>query len=130
VQANDIPQSPRFTVTVNDRIAVIAPSVETFMYREAQEFDHLFEQLRGKGFTHFIIELGTCDYISSEGLGAIASCWKWCHDEGMGRLSVILQQNTDNEVSNLFEITGLTRIIGSAIQPTLKDALKYIREFA
>jgi hypothetical protein len=35
-----------------------------------------------------------------------------------------------NEVRNLFEIIGLSRMIGSALQPTLPQALNYLKEFA
>jgi hypothetical protein len=45
-------------------------------------------------------------------------------------MAAIISQKPDNEVMNLFEIIGLSRMIGNALQPTLTDALKYMKEFA
>jgi hypothetical protein len=85
--------------------------------------------LREKGLKRFVVDLSTCTYISSEGLTCTAACWKWCHDEGNGHMAAIIPQSPGNEVRNLFDIIGLSRMIGSALQPSLNQALKYLREF-
>lgn len=100
------------------------------MGREAQEFDKLLDKLRLEKYRRFVINLASCDYVSSEGLGVIAACWNWCHDQNNGHMALVLSNDPANEVHNLFEITGLSRVIGSAIQPTLHDALNYIRKFS
>ena len=100
------------------------------MVPEAQEFDALLGKLRENSCTQFVIDLGGCKYISSEGLGSIATCWEWCHDEEEGRMSVVLPHDAPEEVRNLFEITGIARAIGSALQPTVDDAKNYLRTFS
>jgi hypothetical protein len=45
-------------------------------------------------------------------------------------MTAIIPQTPGNEVKNLFDIIGLSRMIGSALQPTLSQALRYLKEFA
>jgi anti-anti-sigma regulatory factor len=122
--------SPSFRINYNEDIAILVPHEKAFMRFQAKEFDRIFELLRKAGHHRFILDFSACDYISSEGLTSTASCWKWCHDEGNGHMAAIISQKPDNEVMNLFEIIGLSRMIGNALQPTLVDALKYMKEFA
>jgi anti-anti-sigma factor len=123
-------ESSRFRVAVDKKTVVVSPREQVFMGREAQEFDKLLDRLRLKNYRRFVIDLASCNYVSSEGLGVIAACWNWCHDESNGRMALVLSNDPANEVYNLFEITGLSRVIGSAIQPSLQDALNYIRKFS
>jgi len=122
--------SSAFRVTIDKDIAILQSVDASVMHFQAQEFNRIFDLLREQGFRRFIIDLSTCEYISSEGLTCTASCWKWCHDEGNGHMVAIVPQNPDNEVRNLFDIIGLSRMIGSALQPALTQALKYLREFS
>jgi hypothetical protein len=123
-------RSPSFRVTFDEDIAIISPVDKAFMRFQAKEFDRIFELLRKDATRRFILDFSSCDYISSEGLASTASCWKWCHDDGHGQMAAIVPQGPDNEVRNLFEIIGLSRMIGSALQPTLASALKYLKEIA
>jgi anti-anti-sigma factor len=82
------------------------------------------------GVTRLVLDLSDCEYISSEGLGATARCWKLCHEDGKGQMAVVLPSSPVSEVRNLFEIIGLSRMIGSAIQPTVNDAIAYIQKFS
>ena len=122
--------SQAFHITIDDAIAILQAVDPSFMHFQAQEFDRIFDLLRKKGYRQFILDLTPCEYISSEGLTCVALCWKWCHDEGNGQMAAIVPQNPENEVRNLFEIIGLSRMIGSALQPTLSQAIRYLREFA
>jgi hypothetical protein len=45
-------------------------------------------------------------------------------------MAAVVPLDPENEVRNLFEIIGLARMIGNALQPTLADAIKYLKEFA
>ncbi len=45
-------------------------------------------------------------------------------------MAVVLSASSGNEVRNLFEIIGLSHMIGSAIQPTLDDAIIYVKNFS
>jgi len=122
--------SSAFQVTTENNIAILQSLEASFMHPQAQEFYRIFDLLRKQGICRFVIDLSTCEYISSEGLTCTASCWKWCHDEGNGHMIAIVPQNPENEVRNLFDIIGLSRMIGSALQPSLAQALNYLREFA
>jgi anti-anti-sigma factor len=112
-----------------DEIACIRFPQKIFQKKQAEEFRSALAELRGRKITRYVVDLSDGEYISSEGLGAIAQCWKWCHDEGNGQMAVVLPPRADSEIRNLFDIIGLSRTIGSALQPTVEDAKKYIRAF-
>ncbi len=97
---------------------------------EAKELRNLFDTAIRSGTTRFVIDLSATDYISSEALGTIAGCFNACAQQISGTLSVILPTEENNEVRNLFDIIGLSRLMGSAIQTSRKDALLYIRDLA
>ena len=123
-------ESCSFRVTIEKDIAVLQSLDASFMHFQAQEFNRIFDLLRRQGYCRYIIDLSTCEYISSEGLTCTASCWKWCHDDGNGHMVAIVPQKPESEVRNLFEIIGLSRMIGSALQPSLTQAIRYLRDFA
>jgi anti-anti-sigma factor len=114
---------------VTGEVAVIGFVSRIFQKYEADDFRMLLNRLRARSIRQYVIDLSGCDYVSSEGLGATAQCWKWCHDEGNGRMAVVLPSQADHEVRNLFDIIGLSRTIGSAIQPTIDDARAYLLAF-
>ena len=122
--------STAFRVTIDGDIAIIKLIEVSFAHFQAQEFDRLTDVLRDKELRRFVVDLSTCEYIASEGLTCTAAFWKWCHDEGNGAMTAIIPQTPGNEVKNLFDIIGLSRMIGSALQPTLSQALRYLKEFA
>jgi|WetSurMetagenome_2_1015567.scaffolds.fasta_scaffold244984_2 anti-anti-sigma regulatory factor len=122
--------SLEFQIKFKGDAVIVKPVEKTFTHQQAAEFNRIFDLLREQGHTRFILDYSTCEYISSEGLTCTASCWKWCHEEKKGNMVAIVPLDPRNEVRNLFEIIGLSRMIGSALQPTLPQALKYLREFA
>jgi anti-anti-sigma factor len=101
-----------------------------FQKSEAQELARLLEELKKSKKARIVVDLSSCQYISSEGLGTVARCWKWCHDEDNGRMAVVIPSDPSNEVRNLFEIIGLARVIGSAVRPSVDDAVTYLQNFA
>ncbi len=122
--------SQEFQVKFKGDVVILKPVQKTFTHLQANEFNRIFELLCERRVSRFILDYSTCEYISSEGLTCTASCWKWCHEEKNGHMVAIVPLDPRNEVRNLFEIIGLSRMIGSALQPTLPQALKYLREFA
>ncbi|MBD3344288.1 MAG: hypothetical protein GF401_04415 [Chitinivibrionales bacterium] len=116
-------------VCLKDDIAVIQFPKKVFQKKEAKEFNAIIESIKEQKYPSIALNLSDCEYVSSEGLGVTAKLWRWCHDEGNGKMAVVLSEDTDNEVRNLFEIIGLARIIGSAIQPSIKDVLNYLKNF-
>jgi anti-anti-sigma regulatory factor len=125
-----LPQSNIFSLALDDDIIIISMRLSSFARTETTEFQTVLEDLRSRGYSKYVLDITACRFVSSEALGMIASCWKWCFDEGNGFLSVVLPSGEGSEVRNLFEITGLCRAIGAAIQPSRTDAINYIREFA
>jgi anti-anti-sigma factor len=126
---NDSGKKAFETKTENDTVIIqaINPSIQ---HTEAREFENLFETLTKKGCTRFILDLSLCEYISSEGLSCTASSWKWCFDEGNGNMVIIVPKDPENEVRHLFEIIGLSRMVGSAMQPDIAHAMRYLKEFS
>lgn len=118
-----------FNVEFAESFPILRPFASIFLKDQVREFKRIIELFRGKKIDNLILDLSGCQYISSDGLGAISSCWKWCHDEGRGRMAVVLSREKGNEVINLFEITGISTTMGSAMQRTVKDALNYLKTF-
>jgi anti-anti-sigma factor len=127
--ASPVPYTSHFTFSSEGTVAMITPRENMFMKREAKEFPLLVEYQVEQGLTRFVVDLSACDYISSEGLGALAKLWKWCDEEQHGQLAVVLSRDDRNEVANLFDITGLARIMGSAVRPSAPDAVSYLNTF-
>ena len=122
--------SQDFQIRYKAKVVIVKPVQKAFTHLQAGEFNRIFDLLREKNYRRFILDFSTCEYISSEGLTCTASCWKWCHEEGNGFMVAIVPLDPANEVRNIFEIIGLSRMIGSALQPTLPHALKYLKEYS
>jgi anti-anti-sigma factor len=118
-----------FEISMEDSITVLRPLTNSFLKLQADEFKRIVETLTQKKHTRIVLDLTGCEYISSDGLGAVAHCWRWCHAEGHGNMAVALSHAKENEVINLFDITGLTTTIGSALQANAHDAINYLLEF-
>jgi hypothetical protein len=127
---NDGIVSSAFGIMIDKDIVIVKATDKSILHSQAQEFNRIFELLKRNGYIRFILDLSICDYISSEGLTCAASCWKWCHDDGNGHMVIIVPQKPENEVRNLFDIIGLSRMVGSALQPKLSNAIRYLREFS
>jgi|GEM_PF-1285432 len=124
-----IPASATIAVTMVDRIPILKPCARSFFSEQAKEFSRLVKSLRRKKQFFLVVDLSECDYISSEGLGIIAACRRWCEEKRRGAMGVVLPPDTDSEVVNLFDITGLSRSIGSALQRSVRDAIAYLKNF-
>ncbi|MDD5674475.1 MAG: STAS domain-containing protein [Chitinivibrionales bacterium] len=127
---NDAFSTLQVHVTVENNVAILSLCEPIFLGKQAKELTGVLQNLLKQSIKAFVFNLGDCDYISSDGLGVVASWWRFCHDQGNGAMAVVLPGKPDSEVANLFEIIGLTRMIGSAVQPSVKDALNYLKEFA
>jgi anti-anti-sigma factor len=121
--------TPQLRVTVENDIALLSPNESLFLGHQAKEMSTIIHKLFDQNITRYVFDLADCTYISSEGLGVFAAWWRFCHEQNKGAMVVVLPDSPNNEVANLFDIIGLSRMIGSAIQPTVKDALNYLKEF-
>jgi hypothetical protein len=116
-------------VAIVEHIPVLRPLTALFLSEQAHEVGRLVSLLRRKKLFNLVIDLSGCEKISSEGLGIVASCWKWCQEKGTGYMGVVLPREAGNEVVSLFDITGLSRSIGSALQRSARDAVTYLKTF-
>lgn len=121
---------PLVEVECREGVAIVRFPSKMFQRAETEALQGKMEELFLRGVTTFIFDLGDCLYISSEGLGTTARYWKFCRDRHKGRMAVVMGEETDPEVQNLFEIIGLAAVIGSAVRPTVDDALKYLKTFS
>jgi anti-anti-sigma factor len=121
--------STLFRVIIVEEVPVLQPFDNRFFVEQANEFGRLVKLLRKKRLFNIVIDLSGCEYISSEGLGIISACRQWCQEKGKGYMGVVLPISGENEVVNLFDITGLSRAIGSALQRSVKDAVTYLKNF-
>ena len=71
------------------------------------------------GFTRLILDISSCDYISSEGLGAIVSLWK----THQNTFVIVISPEDDSSIADLFEMTGLSRVLKGAVYVSLEEAL-------
>jgi anti-anti-sigma regulatory factor len=130
MSSRDKTASRLFNIRIDKDIVLLHPLDKAFLNSQAKEFTLIFEDLKKKGYKKYILDFSQCDYISSEGLSITALCWKWCHDEGNGSMAAVVPDDSSNEVRKLFEIIGLSRMIGSALQPKIATAVTYLRNFS
>jgi anti-anti-sigma regulatory factor len=119
--------SSLFTIRFDKDIAIFSPLDKSFINSQAGEFNRVFDELRQQDFTKFILDFSNCDHISSEGLNITAQCWKVCHDQGYN-LMVVVPEGPKNEVREMFDLIGLSRMIGGSLKPTMLDAILALRE--
>jgi anti-anti-sigma factor len=117
-----------FRICIVEQIPVLRPVDTRFIGEQASELGRIVKILRKKKLFNLVIDLSGCEYISSEGLGIISACRQWCQERKNG-LGIVLPRAGENEVVNLFDITGLSRSIGSALQRSVKDAVSYLKNF-
>jgi anti-anti-sigma regulatory factor len=120
--------SPLFNVRVDNGIAVLQAKDKAFLSSQAKEFSRLFEELKSRSIVKYILDFSNCDYVSSEGLNFTAQCWKWCREQGHGSMAAVVPNEPANAVRKLFDIIGMSYMIGASLQPTVADAEKYLRQ--
>ncbi len=129
MSAHDTLASRIINVTVISGIPVIRPLSNVFLNDQAREFKRIITALRKRKYCDLVVDLASCEYISSEGLGAVAEAWEWSQEKNYSRMSVVLTRDARSEVVNLFEITGLSRSIGCCMQPGVAEAVRFIKQF-
>lgn len=117
--------SSLFEVTYIKSVPAIRSLAQAFLAVHATEFRRIRDLMREQGMRRLLLDLSTCQYICSEGLGAMAECWKWCK-ENDGAMAVVLPEGKTNNVRELFEITGLTTSMARGLHRSLEDAVAYV----
>jgi anti-anti-sigma factor len=116
--------SDLFTIRIDQGLVVLSPLDKTFLNAQAREFNRLYEEFSRQGQRHFVLDFSNCDYISSEGLNITAQYWKMCKDAG-GRLMVVVPELPQSGIRELFDLLGLSKMLGDCLQPTVTDALAF-----
>lgn len=131
LNSNDFSSSAVQVLFEEINTAIIVPQVVELLHAEATRLSELVIALQEQDVKRYVFDLSALTYISSEGLGTVASCWKWCRDEGRnGAMTVVLSSDPTNSVRNLFEIIGLSRMMGDAVLFSRSDAMAYLKNIA
>ncbi len=120
--------SPLFGIRRQGEVAVLRPLDRAFLHTHSAEYNRILEELGAGGPLQFVVDLSGCDYLSSEGVNNIMQSWKKCFEAGKGRMAVVVPDIPLNEVRNLFEIIGISRLLGEALQKSMENALAYVAE--
>jgi hypothetical protein len=118
--------SAMFSVSFTKDIAVITPQDRAFLNSQIKEFSRIFEDLKAKNCNKFILDFSNSTYISSEGLSLTAQYWKWSSSQVHGGMAIVAEDNGENEIRNLFEILGMSAMIGNALQASVEGAVEYL----
>ena len=81
----------------NDSYITIRISSGVFIQEGVREFSEHIKQLKIEEKQRFLVDFSQCEYISSEGLGAMSDLWKYSQSTPNGKMVV------------LFEIDGFWR---------------------
>jgi anti-anti-sigma regulatory factor len=114
------------TATVKNNYAIIRMTDLVFIRHQVKLFNEELEALKSRRIRRFLLDFSSCDYVSSEGLGALAELFRWCHDEGNGSLALVLPADGGNEVRYLFDIIGLSLVMKNSLFNTVPEAEAYL----
>jgi len=115
-----------FHMRMHARIAILRPYDRAFLHAHATEYNRILDRLRDNGTPHFVLDLSGCDYISSEGISNVTRSWKLCYEENKGTMAVVVPQDTPGEIRNLFDLIGISRVLGTALQSSVEEGIKHL----
>ena len=121
-------KSPLYDTSISGGIPVLRPVSQLFLHDQTNELSRLKRIFAQNNVANFILDLGTCTYISSEGLGALAESWKPAPKENRPRLVLVISPDPKNELRNLLDITGLVRVPAALICLSVNEAVAKIGE--
>jgi hypothetical protein len=90
-----------------------------FLRDEVVSFNKIIDQALAEGQTRFLINFENCQYISSEGLGAVARFWRVCSESEKLKMVSLFHSDPVNELLEFFEIIGLIKVMDGH---TFKDS--------
>ncbi|OGJ93792.1 MAG: hypothetical protein A2350_06525 [Candidatus Raymondbacteria bacterium RifOxyB12_full_50_8] len=111
-----------FTIRDERDYSALIVKDAVFIRHQAQAFKNLVRELAKKGKNNIILDMSGCEYISSEGLGAVAETWHGSRERG-GLFCVVCQNKAENEIRYLFDIIGFSVLLQGFIFDTLDDAI-------
>jgi anti-anti-sigma regulatory factor len=95
-----------------------------FIHEGVRQFMEKIKDLKAAGKIRFLVDFSKCDYISSEGMGAMSALWKYCTGHQNGKMAILFSNDPDNEVRYLFDVIGLSKIMGNGVFTDLAAAEK------
>jgi anti-anti-sigma regulatory factor len=93
-----------------------------------QEFSRILEDVKTGTEKKVILDFSRCSYISSDGLNTTAQFWKWCKKEKTVAIAIVAVDDKHNEIRNLFDIIGLSAMVGEALAPTVEKAVEFLQK--
>jgi len=101
-------QRPKYTsVKVGDNFAVVRPENRLVGDKETDEFQAIIKQLNEDGLAYMVVDLGSIDWISSPGIGALVDA----HQRFAKRGAHVLLARVDKRIHNLLIITKLSLVL-------------------
>jgi anti-anti-sigma factor len=91
---------------VGDNFAVIRPENRLVGDKETDEFQAVVKQLNEDGLAYMVVDLGSIDWISSPGIGALVDA----HQRFAKRGAHVLLARVDKRIHNLLIITKLSLV--------------------
>ncbi len=111
-------QRPKYTsVKVGDNFAVVRPENRLVGDKETDEFQAIIKQLNEQGLAYMVVDLGSIDWISSPGIGALVDA----HQRFAKRGAHVLLARVDKRIHNLLIITKLSLVFDAF--PSVDEAL-------
>lgn len=95
-----------------------------FIRDTVREMSEELKILKGEDKSRFLVDFSECDYISSEGMGAMSDLWKYCSSKPDGKMAVLFSEDEDNDVRYLFDTIGLSTIMKDCIFTNQEEAAK------
>lgn len=113
--------TPRnFRVEYFGDAVVLRFSGRTFMAAQVDELLGVMANMKPDASPRrIVLDFTSCDYLSSEGLGTIVAWWK----RDPAHFRIVLSDAPDSFVAELFEMTGMRRVLGGGIVKSLEEAL-------
>ena len=112
-------QRPKYTsVKVGENFAVVRPENRLVGDKETDEFQAVIKQLNEQGLAYMVVDLGSIDWISSPGIGALVDA----HQRFAKRGAHVLLARVDKRIHNLLIITKLSLVFDTF--PTVEAALE------
>ena len=100
-------QRPKYTsVRVAENFAVIRPENRLVGDNETDEFTAIAKQLNDQNLEFMVVDLGSIDWISSPGIGALVDA----HQRFAKRGAHVLLARVDKRIHNLLIITKLSLV--------------------
>lgn len=112
-------QRPKYTsVKVGENFAVVRPENRLVGDKETDEFQAVIKQLNEQGLAYMVVDLGSIDWVSSPGIGALVDA----HQRFAKRGAHVLLARVDKRIHNLLIITKLSLVFDTF--PTVEAALE------